>query len=68
MTVAKALKHTWFACIWASIAVWIYATRAGWVKSEEFISHVSMFAVVLQFAIMWLESRAERQQEKRDED
>lgn len=57
-------KYAHLVGIVAMIALWIFATVTGLVKSVVFVSHVSMLALVLAEFSSWQGSRTEQKQDE----
>lgn len=54
--------HGYGVVIW--ICLWIAATIFGWIKSVEFVSHISMAALVLGSWSSWQAARVEVKQDE----
>lgn len=57
-------KWAHFVGIFFFIALWVLATLVGWIKSVEFVSHVSMAALVLAEFSAWQASRTEQKEDE----
>lgn len=64
----KFWKWVHLVGIFAMLALWIFATVTGLVKSVVFVSHVSMLALVLAEISSWQGSRTEQKQDKQIEE
>lgn len=56
-------KWIHFCGIFIAIGVWCIAIPTGWIHSVDFVSHVSMAALVLAEISSWQGSRTEQKQD-----
>lgn len=59
----KTWKWIHFIAIFVFTALWIAATFFGWISLVEFVSHISMLALVYAAISSWQSARVEQKQD-----